>query len=200
MNSGLCCDSCQDLQVLTLMSTVLEYPETELAETDCHASNFAIREKPAADPALAALEFRIETDRYGQMITSPPPAPGHGSRQSEISFRLRTLLPDGRAVSVCPVSTSEGGKAVDVARCSSEKWERFKERACFLECPEIGIEICSPSNTRGELQEKKRLYFEAGARDVWFCERDGRTRFFRDPDGEGEGTSTMVPAIPERIE
>jgi len=181
------------------MSTVLEYPETELAETDYHAFNLAVWEKLVADPALAALEFRIETDRYGQMIMSPPPAPSHGSRQSEISFWLRTLLPNGRAISECPVSTNEGVKAVDVAWCSADKWERFKDRVCFLECPEICIEICSPSNTRGELQEKKRLYFEAGAHEVWFCERDGRMRFFRESDGEGDQASVMVPEFPEQI-
>ena len=45
--------------------TVLEYPATELAATDYHAFNVAVCEKPSADPAIAALDFRIETDRPG---------------------------------------------------------------------------------------------------------------------------------------
>ena len=32
-----------------------------------------------ADPGLARIEGRIETDRHGHIITLPPPAPSHGS-------------------------------------------------------------------------------------------------------------------------
>ena len=38
-----------------------------------------------ADRGLAKVEGRIETDRYGHIIMSPPPAPSHGSFQSERS-------------------------------------------------------------------------------------------------------------------
>ncbi len=38
-----------------------------------------------ADPELAKLPHRIETDRHGHIIMSPPPAPNHGNRQSEIA-------------------------------------------------------------------------------------------------------------------
>ena len=37
-----------------------------------------------ADPMLAKIEGRVETDRYGHIIMSPPPAPNHGSYQFEI--------------------------------------------------------------------------------------------------------------------
>jgi Uma2 family endonuclease len=181
------------------MSTVLEYPATELAATDYHAFNVAVWDKLSADPAIAALDFRIETDRHGQMIMSPPPAPSHGSRQSEISYRLRSLIGYGRVISECPASTSEGVKAIDVAWCSAEIWERFKDQSCFLECPEICVEICSPSNTRSELEEKKRLYFEAGASEVWFCERDGSMRFFLAPESEPVTGSALMPDFPSRI-
>lgn len=181
------------------MSTVLEYPATELAATDYHAFNVAVWDKLSADPAIAALDFRIETDRHGQMIMSPPSAPSHGSRQSEISYRLRSIIDHGRVVSECPVSTSEGVKAIDVAWCSTAIWERFKTQSCFLECPEICVEICSPSNTRSELEEKKRLYFAAGAREVWFCERDGSMRFFLAPESEPVTGSALVPEFPSRI-
>jgi hypothetical protein len=38
-------------------------------------------EELQTDPALAKIEGRIETDRHGQIIMSPPPAPSHGSYQ-----------------------------------------------------------------------------------------------------------------------
>ncbi|HEU0038574.1 MAG TPA: hypothetical protein VFR76_04815 [Verrucomicrobiae bacterium] len=49
-----------------------------------------------ADPELAKFEGRIETDRHGHIIMSPPPAPNHGSLQLEIGYLLRTLMPRGR--------------------------------------------------------------------------------------------------------
>jgi hypothetical protein len=42
------------------------------------------------DPKLARVEGRIETDRHGHIIMSPPPAPQHGRFQIEIGHLLRT--------------------------------------------------------------------------------------------------------------
>lgn len=181
------------------MSTVLEHPATELADTDYHAFNLAVWKRLVADPVLAALDFRVETDRHGQMIMSPPPAPSHGNKQSEIAYWLRRMLDLGKVVSECPVSTREGVKAVDVAWCSAELWERYGGGVCFLECPEICVEVWSPSNTRGELAEKKALYFEEGAKEVWFCERDGAMRFFTGPEAEAGDRSVLVPEFPTQI-
>jgi Uma2 family endonuclease len=181
------------------MSTVLDYPATELADTDYHAFNLAVWERLVGDAALAALDFRIETDRHGQMIMSPPPAPSHGNKQSRIARYLGNLIPAGEVVSECPISTREGVKAADVAWCSTERWERYGDEVCFLECPEICVEVWSPSNTRGELAEKKALYFEEGAKEVWFCEKDGVMRFFHGPEGEAAERSVLVPEFPTRI-
>jgi Uma2 family endonuclease len=184
---------------MAVMSTVLEYPDTELAETDYHAFNHAVWEKLVADPALAALDFRIETDRFGQMIMSPPPAPSHGSRQTRIGYHLRSLNPTGEVISECPISTSDGVKAADVAWCSPEIWSRYRHRVCFLECPEICVEVWSPTNTRGELEAKKRLYFEAGAKEVWFCDGKGQMSFFLGPDAEAVERSALLPEFPVSV-
>jgi Uma2 family endonuclease len=181
------------------MSTVLDYPATELADTDYHAFNFAVWERLVGDAVLAALDFRIETDRHGQMIMSPPPAPSHGNKQSRIARSLGNLIPSGEVISECPVSTREGVKAVDVAWCSTDLWQRFGGEVCFLKCPEICVEVWSPSNTRGELAEKKALYFEEGAKEVWFCEKDGVMRFFHGPGEEPSDRSVLVPEFPNRI-
>jgi Uma2 family endonuclease len=185
--------------ILNSMSTVLEFPATEWTATDFHAFNVAVWDKLSADPSIAALDFRIETDRHGQILASPLASPLHGSRQVTTGSLLHHWHPLGRVISECPVSTSEGVKAIDVAWCSAEIWERFKDQSCFLKCPEICVEICSPSNTRSELEEKKRLYFAAGAREVWFCERDGSMRFFLAPESEPVAGSALVPAFPGRI-
>ena len=38
------------------------------------------------DPELAKIEGRVETDRYGHVIVSPPPIANHGRRQHESLF------------------------------------------------------------------------------------------------------------------
>jgi hypothetical protein len=73
-----------------------------------------------ADRELARVEGRIETDRHGHIIMSPPPAPRHGSFQLEIGHLLRTLMPSGRVLTECPISTADGVKAADVAWASPE--------------------------------------------------------------------------------
>src|SRR5947209_3102308 len=79
----------------------------------------------AADRELAKVEGRIETDRHGHIIMSPPPAPNHGSFQSEIAYLLRTLMPAGRVLTECPISTADGVKAADVAWASPERMEEL---------------------------------------------------------------------------
>ena len=37
-----------------------------------------------ADPELARLSYRVETDRHGHILMSPPPAPAHGKKQNRI--------------------------------------------------------------------------------------------------------------------
>ena len=51
-----------------------------------------------ADPELARLPHRIETDRHGHILMSPPPAPKHGNFQSEVAHLLRSLLSPGRVI------------------------------------------------------------------------------------------------------
>jgi len=181
------------------MSTVLEYPQTELAETDYHAFNLALWDRLGADSALAALDFRIETDRHGQMIMSPPPAPSHGNKQSNIAYWLKHWLKIGNVISECPISTRLGVKVADVAWCSTAIWERLGDRSCFLESPEICVEVLSPSNTSGEMAEKKALYFEEGAKEVWICDREGRMEFYESAEGEARTRSKLAPEFPAEV-
>lgn len=46
-----------------------------------------------ADPEMAKIEGRIETDRHGHIIMSPPAAASHGSFQFEIGRLLATTCP-----------------------------------------------------------------------------------------------------------
>lgn len=151
------------------------------------------------DPELAKLEGRIETDRHGNIIMSPPPSFGHGSYQSEIAYILRTLLPAGRVVTECPISTADGVRATDVAWISYARLAAIGENICLTKAPEICVEILSPKNTRAEMAEKRALYFAAGAQEVWFCDKGSMTFFCRSTS-IGETASKFCSEFPRRIE
>src|ERR1700730_7621442 len=90
-----------------------------------------------ADRELAKVEGRIETDRHGHIIMSPPPAPSHGSFQSEIAYLLRSLLGEGRVLTECPISTADGVKAADVAWASPVRMRELGSQVAFPRAPEI---------------------------------------------------------------
>ncbi len=174
------------------MSTILANAETVAAASDHHAFNRAVWDRLVSDPELAPLDWRIETDEHGQIIMSPPPAPSHGSFQSEAARRLGNWNPGGRVITECPISTRKGVKAADVAWCSARIWDSLDGGSCFETAPEICVEVLSPSNTHGEIEEKKALYFEEGALEVWFVSGSGQLSFFlrKDP-----GTTCPAPEI-----
>lgn len=150
------------------------------------------------DPEVCRIEGRIETDRYGNIVMSPPPAPSHGSFQSEITYLLRTLLADGRVLTECPISTADGVKAADVAWASRECMRQLGNRSCFQRSPEICVEVLSPRNSEAEIAEKRRLYLDAGAQEVWICDKAGKMAFFRS-DGLRLKTSKLCSNFPRKI-
>lgn len=149
------------------------------------------------DPHLAALPNRIESDRWGRIVLSPPPRSRHGEYQLEIGGLLRELLRHGRALTECPIQTSEGVKAADVAWASQERRRAKPTDPLFLVAPEICVEVQSPSDLEPELMERKRLFFERGALEFWTCDLQG-TMTFHDPSGVIP-QSQLCPAFPRQI-
>ena len=107
-----------------------------------------------ADRELAGIEGRIETDRYGHIIMSPPPAPAHGSFQSRIAYLLWDLLPKGRVLTECPISTADGVKAADVAWASPKRMRDLGNLVCFPNAPEICVEVISPAIPRRRFRRR----------------------------------------------
>ena len=60
------------------------------------------------DPDMPRIEGRIETDRHGHVLVSPPPAPRHGRFQYTIGRLLEPLMPQGVVLTECPISTADG--------------------------------------------------------------------------------------------
>lgn len=182
------------------MSTFLDDPETlELA--DQHAFNLAVWGKLLEDELLRELPHRVETNEFGQAVISPLPILEHGEWQTKVSFLLHELMPSGTVSIICPVSTSRGVKGVDVVWSSRTRWEPQRGQVCPTHAPELCIEIAARNDSRRELKEKKRLYFEAGAEEVWFRERDGRMAFHqKDAPDVAVECSALCPAFPVRVD
>ncbi|MEM9369336.1 MAG: Uma2 family endonuclease, partial [Planctomycetota bacterium] len=143
--------------------------------------------------------FRIETNAYGQILMTPPASGGHSRRQGEIGFRLRQLL-GGRALPECPVSTLDGVKAVDVGWYSDKRFAEVDGQSVFEIAPEICVEVLSPSNTDAEMRAKCRLYFEAGADEVWLCQLDGGIQFYQSSEPNlANTTSPRCPDFPTKV-
>ena len=158
-----------------------------------------LRTDPHIRSDLAKVRGRIETDRHGHVIMLPPPGPSHGSFQSEIAHLLRTLLPHGRVVTECPVSTADGVKGADVAWATPSRFATTHRGSLLTAAPEICVEVLSPDNTRIEMAEKRALYFAAGAREVWQCDRDGRMTFFTSANSRGQKSSKFCAGFPREI-
>ncbi|MBV8375657.1 MAG: Uma2 family endonuclease [Verrucomicrobia bacterium] len=176
------------------MPITIELPDLE-SQTEFNLSRWA---EVLADATLAKLPHRIETDQHGHILMSPPPAPIHGRRQAHISGLLRQLLPGGTAFSECPLSTAGGVKAIDVAWLAPERSEDISRLTLFERAPEICVEIASPSNSLSEINEKRALYFDAGAAEVWICNLDGSISFIVAPHNQLPA-SYICPAFPGSI-
>ncbi|MGC8495557.1 MAG: Uma2 family endonuclease [Syntrophobacteraceae bacterium] len=149
-------------------------------------------------PSLKDLPFKIETNKWGKIMMCPA-SDLHGLYQSRIDKTLGKLAKEGETSTECPVQTSEGVRVADVAWRSAAFLKKHGIRNIKLpESPELVVEVESPSNSAAELEEKRLLYFEVGAREFWLCDDDGNMRFFN-PQGELE-RSELFREFPGRIE
>lgn len=152
-----------------------------------------------AEARLRDLPYKMELNEYGQIVMVPH-RPAHSRTRTRIAKWLDRLLPEGESVQELAIHTSRGTKVADVIWCSPQR-----AAAIFAEdpveaplAPEICIEVVSRGNTGSEMEVKRRLYFEAGATEVWLCGPEGEMRFFA-PEGELE-RSRLAPEFPWRVE
>ena len=121
----------------------------------------------------------------------------HGGNQAQIVHLLMTLLPHGKGVTEAGVQTRDNVKVPDVAWFTREHWETAQYELASSQAPAICVEVASESNSARELTEKRALYFEAGAQEVWFCDKCGNMSFFT---LAGQAlTSPMCPDFPATV-
>ena len=146
-----------------------------------------------ADPSLHDLPYKIELDRWGNIVMSPA-SNRHGALQTRLAAFLERHL-GGEAIAECSVATPEGVKVADVAWCSDAFIGRHGYTTPYPEAPELCVEVRSPSNSGEEMRFKTRLYLEAGAREVWVVFEDGEARFFG-PEGERAASAYRLDPRP----
>ena len=125
----------------------------------------------------------------------------HGDRQFDIGTLLKLHAPAGKITVECPISTSEGVKVADVCWVSKKRLLQIGGHTALKGAPEICVEVISPSNKRGEIEEKRRLYFEAGAKEVWVCDKRGRLLIFIKAEQEvAASASLLCPKMPKTVD
>jgi Uma2 family endonuclease len=169
-------------------------PTSALQEAEEHQARW---QQVVRDPSLQDLSYKVETNQRGQILLSP-----HGTRHAKLQKRLIALLDDqlsgGEAYPEFPLATDAGVKVPDVVWVSTDREARMmKTGDPSTLAPEICVEVLSEANTEAEMQEKRQLYREAGAGEVWLVADDGSVRFFAD---ERLDRSMIAPDFPERVE
>ena len=116
----------------------------------------------------------------------------------EIMRLLERFLPEGKCPPEFPVMTSDNVKSPDVAWISVKRLKDVQGMPASTIAPEICVEIKSPSNTWKKLHEKAQLYFENEAKEVWFCNEEGKMMF--DSAKKQLENSELIPDFPNLIE
>ncbi len=150
------------------------------------------------NPILQDLPFKLETNEWGQIIMNAAASNQHSVLQMKIASRLEKLSSDDQVLVECSIETKKGVKVSDVAWASRDFLNQYFYETPYLIAPEICVEVVSPSNTKGEMNEKRELYLEAGAQEVWFCDEEGNVEFW--VEGGKVEQSTMFPTFPNKIE
>jgi Uma2 family endonuclease len=153
-------------------------------------------EEVCEDQQLQNLPFKIELNKWGQIVMSPVKIK-HFFYQGRIQRLLESLLQTGEVMPECAIDTSDGVKVADVVWCSDERFDHIQDEVSASIAPEICIEVKSIGNTLEEMEFKKKLYFEAQAMEVWICNEQGDITFYNEQNELTQ--SLLVPYFPKQI-
>ena len=153
-------------------------------------------EEVCEDQQLQNLPFKIELNKWGQIVMSPVKIK-HSFYQGRIQRLLESLLQTGEVMPECAIDTSDGVKVADVVWCSDERFDHIQDEVSASIAPEICIKVKSIGNTLEEMEFKKKLYFEAQAMEVWICNEQGEITFYNEQNELTQ--SLLVPNFPKQI-
>lgn len=113
-------------------------------------------EKVCEDKQLQNLPFKIELNKWGQIVMSPVKIK-HSFYQGRIIRLLESLLNEGEIMPECAINTSDGVKVADVVWCSEERFKKIEDEISASIAPEICVEVKSTGNTCEEMQLKNYI-------------------------------------------
>jgi len=126
-------------------------------------------------PSLRDLPFKIETNKFGQILMSPA-TNKHGVLQLQVGRKLDRQKRSGTIITKCSIETSDGVKVADVAWASDEFIREFGQVTPYPKAPEICVEVISPS--KQEFKNKIELYLAKGALEVWSVNSKRKVTFY----------------------
>jgi Uma2 family endonuclease len=149
-------------------------------------------------PYLRDLPFKLELNENGKVEFAMSPAT---NRHSWWQFRIGVMLEQrlgGEALVECSILTRQGVKVADVVWCSPAFLARQGYETPYTQAPELCVEVASPSNTAGELNEKVQLYLQAGAVEAWIVGEDGTVELYG-PEGRRSQSSFGIQVRPLEV-
>ena len=135
----------------------------------------AVRERLYTAEELLALpdDGKLYELVEGQLIEMSPSSEPHGRLTAEFAYLLTTHVRAHKLGQVYGAETGfKLGKSpdtvlgADAAFVAKARLKRVRRRY-FEGAPDLAVEIVSPDNTRAEMHDKVKRYFQAGARLVW---------------------------------
>ncbi len=126
----------------------------------------------SADYEALAENFPIELIE-GRFIRDPSPAYGHQRIVGNVFSPVRRHVGRSRAV-VSPIDVFLGEHNIlqpDILVLDRPLGPKTKH----AELPALVVEVLSPSTIRRDRQVKRRIYLEAGVREVWIVDPESET-------------------------
>lgn len=124
----------------------------------------------------------------GELITMSPAGPRHGRFAFNVAHALGNWLDAGHSGQVYIAETAfwltpTTLQVPDVSYIATplsadEEPEGFRDGA-----PDLAVEVVSPSERTTEVEDKVKLYLDAGAKQVWTLYPEPKTASVHTPDG-----------------
>ena len=154
-----------------------------------------------SNPLLQNLPFKIELNKFGQLLMSPA-SNLHGRVQVRLAAALLNSMPKGEVITECSIETSDGVKVADVVWASAAFIAEFGYTTPYIKAPELCIEIVSPSNSKLEMSQKTELYLARGAQEVWIVHEGAQIEIFTHTGQQSKSqfSETLVNTMLKQLE
>ena len=139
-------------------------------------------------------ELRIERTSEGEIMIMSPTGSETGGRNFDLIAQFSVWVKQDRTGKGFDSSTgfklpSGAERSPDVSWVKLERWKALtsQQRKKFAPlCPDFVIELRSPSDSLGSLQDKMEDYIDNGARLGWLIDPDNRQVYIYRPGAEVE--------------